>query len=277
MDPSFFTTQAATLPNGQPNPTVGQVNPYGVLAYNRIIPIDPAPQYYEGYCTPTVANTTTYQGATLTTPASVTNQYHDALLLIENPVNPANLIPNPPTSWFWNVRVGDKIQLNNSGPWYTVIGPMVVTPSQGNPDLFVNVGLPAPLANLASAVPNLTYPNGQSYPVEFLVLVNGQDDNNNGWADEGFDGIDNDNDGLTDEVTCTLCPSDGEWETETWLGNVLTARSPRCPTRSSGGPTRPPEPGRSRCPPRSSSTPRRFSAPASDRGCPSTSRRATTA
>ena len=23
-------------------------------------------------------------------------------------------VPNPPTSWFWNIRVGDKIQINNS-------------------------------------------------------------------------------------------------------------------------------------------------------------------
>ena len=32
--------------------------------------------------------------------------------------------PNSPTSWFWNIRVGDKIQINNAGPWYTVVGPM---------------------------------------------------------------------------------------------------------------------------------------------------------
>ena len=32
-----------------------------------------------------------------------------------------------PTSWFWNIRVGDKLQINGSGLWYTVVGPMVVT------------------------------------------------------------------------------------------------------------------------------------------------------
>ena len=35
---------------------------------------------------------------------------------------------NNPTSWFWNIRVGDKLQINGSGLWYTVVGPMVVTP-----------------------------------------------------------------------------------------------------------------------------------------------------
>ena len=47
---------------------------------------------------------------------------------------------NEPASWFWNIRVGDKLQLNGSGIWYTVVGPMVVTPQQGNSELFVNVG-----------------------------------------------------------------------------------------------------------------------------------------
>ena len=47
---------------------------------------------------------------------------------------------NEPTSWFWNIRVGDKLQMNGSGLWYTVVGPMVVTPQQGNSELFVNVG-----------------------------------------------------------------------------------------------------------------------------------------
>ena len=35
-------------------------------------------------------------------------------------------MPNPPTNWFWNIRVGDKIQINNAGPWYTVVGPMAI-------------------------------------------------------------------------------------------------------------------------------------------------------
>ena len=47
---------------------------------------------------------------------------------------------NEPTCWFWNIRVGDKLQINGSGLWYTVVGPMVVTPQQGNSELFVNVG-----------------------------------------------------------------------------------------------------------------------------------------
>ena len=45
---------------------------------------------------------------------------------------------NSPTSWYWNIRIGDKIQLNNTGIWYTIVGPMNIY----NPELFVNVGDP---------------------------------------------------------------------------------------------------------------------------------------
>ena len=47
------------------------------------------------------------------------------------------------------------------------------------------------------------------YP-EFLLLVNGVDDNDNGWIDEGWDGIDNNGDGNVDELA--------EWEPEVWTG-----------------------------------------------------------
>jgi type II secretory pathway pseudopilin PulG len=223
-DPNFAPVFSTTLGN--------PINPYSTLAYNRIVPIGPAPDYSEGFCTPTLANTVTYSGATLTTPAIVTSTYPYALLLIENPVNPQTLAPNPPTSWFWNVRVGDKVQLNNAGPWYTIIGPMFIGPAGGtiggvtysNTEMFVNAGPPTSLANLNSSgyVPTLTYPGGTAMPVEYLILVNGQDDNNNGWIDEGFDGVDNDGDTLIDETTCKVSPSWGEWEQEAWLGSVLT-------------------------------------------------------
>ena len=57
------------------------------------------------------------------------------------------LLLNPPTSWYWNIRIGDKVRINNSGIYYTVVGPMQIP----NPELFVNVGEPGP-----TAVPPLT-------------------------------------------------------------------------------------------------------------------------
>ena len=94
--------------------------------------------------------------------------------------------PNEPTSWFWNIRIGDKIRISNAGQYYTVIGPM----TQANPELFVNDGP-------AGSPPQLvrTYSNGTNnsgpFNVEYLFLVNGQDDDNDGFVDNGWDGVDN--------------------------------------------------------------------------------------
>ena len=87
------------------------------------------------------------------------------LLLVQNPVNPSHWPPNPPTSWFWNVRVGDKLQLNNAGPWYTIVGPMSIGPSQGNTDMFVKREHPARSASTGTL--------DQWATDEYLMLVNG--------------------------------------------------------------------------------------------------------
>ena len=61
------------------------------------------------------------------------------MLYVEQSVyNPTTNLLNSQTSWYWNIRIGDKIQLNNMGIWYTIVGPMNIY----NPELFVNVGDP---------------------------------------------------------------------------------------------------------------------------------------
>lgn len=187
------------------NPTTGLLDPAQPLAANRILPIGSAPDYSEGLVT-TMAATGDILGVSPGRPA---------LVLVESPYSVVPVVTYPggiekiadtqqlnsPTSWFWNIRIGDKIQINKIGAPYTVVGPMV----QSNPELFVNAGPPG-------TVPPLPGPSG-TFP-EFLLLVNGKDDNTNGWIDEGFDGIDNNFDALhlTDEAA--------EWERETWLGPV---------------------------------------------------------
>lgn len=215
-DPAFPITWINT---GDLNvPTT--INPYAILAYNRIVPLESAPEYSEGYCTPYTPGAVNYLGklgatVNMPTPANITWPSPFALILMENLVNPKTGAPNPPTSWFWNVRIGDKVQPNNTGPWYTVVGPMVVGPSQGNTELFVNVGAPAPTGQYANLVPSI---GGQS--VEFLVLVNGRDDNGNGWADEGFDGVNNN--GNFDAQNYPIIDELAEWEQESWLGAIST-------------------------------------------------------
>src|SRR5271166_5104354 len=142
--------------NGQslnaPGGTVGvpTLDPTRILASNRYIPIQLAPDYSEGLVNVdqgpppfSVANPNQYfVYPAAKSPVGVTTYYPagtNAMLYLEQSVyNPTTNLLNSPTSWYWNIRIGDKIQLNNTGIWYTIVGPMNIY----NPELFVNVGDP---------------------------------------------------------------------------------------------------------------------------------------
>jgi prepilin-type N-terminal cleavage/methylation domain-containing protein len=216
-----------------------QIDATQPLAANRIIPIAPAPDYSEGFLAvlPNVlpngsglsfTSTTGLNypvqnvgGTTSTYPynllaSNITNG--NVLMVAEQVISTSastNGLPNAPTSWFWNIRVGDKIQINNAGPWYTVVGPMSVTPATGNNELFVNVGAPGVISPLQSAL------GATTVNPEFLFLVNGQDDNTNGYVDEGWDGVDNNGNGIVDDLF--------EYEVEAWHG-ALAAELMSSPT-----------------------------------------------
>jgi prepilin-type N-terminal cleavage/methylation domain-containing protein len=212
----------------------GTIDPRMILAYNRWVPLECAPEYAEGRCTPIPP---AFVAVSNGWPCAITNQvtYSWAhgplphLVLVESPANPGTGEPNAPTSWFWNIRVGDKVQLGGSGPFYTVVGPMVIPPSgttvngnfYSNTEMFVNAGPVGPLSTLP--VPTI---NGQ--PVEYLTLVNGRDDDANGWVDEEFDGVDNDGNGSIDDLS--------EWELETWKGSLKSLRLVDMPYRILRGP-----------------------------------------
>ena len=157
LDPAFPVVRKAD----------GSINPAYPLAANRLVPIATPAPYSEGLVA-------TFPGAAY--PAAVVAGTQ--ALVLEEAVLDATGLPATPTSWFWNIRVGEQVQLNNAGPWYTVCGPNVAYSPEG----FVNVGPPGTVSPLSR--------NGAS--PEFLLLVNGRDDNANGWIDEGFDGVDND-------------------------------------------------------------------------------------
>ena len=198
-DPAF---PLIYLPNGQ-------LDPNQPLAASRIIPIAPAPDYNEGTIRqwqgplPPEVATIPYHGPGTPANPNPTWGQTGALMVYEAVVGSNGEIQNP-TTWYWNIRIGDRIQINKAGPWYTIVGPMIVGPSQGNSELFVNVGQ----AGAKSPLPD---PDGSVGFPEFLLLVNGRDDNGNGWKDEGFDGIDNDAKNGVDDI--------GEWiDSEKWGG-----------------------------------------------------------
>ncbi len=196
-DPAF---PLVYLPNGQ-------LDPSQPLVSNRIIPIAAAPDYSEGSLAqwngPLPASVAALPYAGPGTPANPNPTWGQASpLMVYEAIIGSNGTLQSPTSWFWNIRIGDRLQIGKAGKWYTVVGPMVVTPQQGNSELFVNVGPAGTKSPLAD-------PGGSAGFPEFLLLVNGRDDNGNGWIDEGWDGIDNDGINGADDI--------GEWvEREVW-------------------------------------------------------------
>ncbi len=208
------------------NPSTATLEPTRILAANRYIPIQLAPDYSEGKASVIRDTVTPFGGlGFLPYPNGQLIYYPGGGLMVEecpvylDPIN--GWLPNSPTSWFWNVRVGDRIQLGASSQTYVVVGPM----AQANPELFVNIGLPGsevPNYVLTRAYPDSLPPtNAPAYKVEYLLLVNGKDDNSNGYVDDGWDGIDNN---LPYELANNLpqlTDDPIEWEPETWLGSLV--------------------------------------------------------
>jgi prepilin-type N-terminal cleavage/methylation domain-containing protein len=206
----------------------GQIDPTQPLAANRIIPIESAPEYSEGRLSIVIPNllsaTTNAYSLNIPYPQQTGGGFYPSgscsssagsnmttgnVLMVEEVVAFNNAL-NSPASWFWNIRVGDKLQINGAGLWYTVVGPMVVTPQQGNSELFVNVG-PA-----GSASPLVDQQSGANVQPEFLFLVNGLDDNKNGWIDEGWDGVDNNLNLEVSNGAAQIIDDLFEWENEAW-------------------------------------------------------------
>ena len=111
------------------------------------------------------------------------------------------------------LKASPSVCARHAGPSYAVCGPTAIgmagttTWADGNtyanPEGFVNYGPPGWIG------PKQANPLGHDY----LLLTNGHDDNQNGWADEGWDGVDNNANTLVDEPA--------EWEPERWLGSMF--------------------------------------------------------
>jgi prepilin-type N-terminal cleavage/methylation domain-containing protein len=234
----------------------------GVLTFSRMVPIEPAPEYSEGKVQivgDSVPTTSRYLYSQYPNNASVAwPRYPNGLnpatglppatgkvlrleecayAIIADPANPSSSMPvvNPPTSWWWNIRVGDKVRINDSGAYYTVVGPLTINPNNPgaggvtNPELYVNDGLPGDIRNLTTGSPIQRTYSGTGVDsaitftvgVEFLYLVNGVDDDGDGYVDNGWDNVDNDFQNGTDDAVFNLNTLQfGEWETEVWLGSL---------------------------------------------------------
>lgn len=176
------------------------------LAYSRLVPLEPAPDYSEGL----VSVWTDAHPAT-PYPGAGGAAYPPEVLRIEAAPYDGRGLPVSPSSWYWNIRVGDRIRIGTAGHLYTVVGPLVLFGGD-NPELFVNIGPPGSQSPVVRTF--ATVSGSKDERVEFLYLVNGVDDDGDGYTDEGWDGVDNDGDNATDEIAAP-----GEWEPEKWLGS----------------------------------------------------------
>jgi prepilin-type N-terminal cleavage/methylation domain-containing protein len=181
-----------------------QVDPRTVLVANRFVPLEPVPDYSTGRVQiypSTYYSSVPYLPWTSQTPG-VSGYTGGQILVVEqslittlNPGPNQVQIPNDSTSWSWNIRVGDKIQINGTENVYTVVGPMAVLPAQGNSELFVNATA-SPTRGIGSNAVTLAW--------DYLYVVNGRDDDLNGVVDDGNNGI---------------LSASGYYEPEKWLGN----------------------------------------------------------
>jgi prepilin-type N-terminal cleavage/methylation domain-containing protein len=243
-DPGYFAVISKTT--GQPDlPRLanGRLDPASILAANRIIPIESAPDYSEGrldyynaafhtWTGPAGNNPPPYPGPQGSAPynwypvAGFNPSWPDpidprrthnpqVLCIVESALDPNTLVPHSPTSWFWNIRLGDKIRIADSTTYFTVVGPMTVYPGnpvaslEGNPELFVNDGPPGGLPGYPTQLVRDYGGSVGKVNVEYLFLVNGVDDDGNGFVDDGWDGVDNNRVYGIDDLD--------EWEHETWL------------------------------------------------------------
>jgi prepilin-type N-terminal cleavage/methylation domain-containing protein len=190
-DPTFNGLDAVT----------GKLDPTRPLAYNRWVPLSVPPQYSQGAVSrwsgmPLAVANLPYTGPG--TPAIPKPLWANttALVVTQDYLDTTTGLVNPPANWFWTIRVGERIQFNGAGRVYVIVGPEV----QSNSEHFVNVGAPGTASPLLDP---------QGNPIEFLLLVNGIDDNADGWIDSGWDGADNDGKNGVDDI--------GEWvEQEAW-------------------------------------------------------------
>ena len=155
------------------------------LAFNRIVPIEPAGEYNEGRVTildrvafpdPSMPGTTALrieesQADPVTGPGE-----RPHLLVLERPGGRQDQ----------DRRLGALLHGRRAGGQVGTLS--------GNPERFVNIGPPGTSGHVRDL-------GQRGLPgSDVLFVVNGQDDNGNGYIDEGFDGVDNDNDGHVDEA-----------------------------------------------------------------------------
>lgn len=169
----------------------GQLDPSKALVSNRWVQTEVPPDYTIGLAS--IWPGTDYSGVT-TLPCLIVEEQPGTWT---QAATGWTFLPNEPTNWWWTIRLGERVTLKNHT--FTVCGPLVTQ----NPELFANGQ--SPLTRTYTAPDGVTTAVGNP---QYLMLVNGLDDNRDGFTDNGWDGVDNDGLNGIDDA--------GEWEVEVW-------------------------------------------------------------
>ncbi|RUL82039.1 pilus assembly FimT family protein [Tautonia sociabilis] len=192
-----------------------------VVASNRMLTLTTPPNYSEGLVIPIVEIWTPPF-----IPAGVVPNDQIRRLALYGAKLDNDKLPIAPTSWYFNIRQGERVRLDGAGNEYLVSGPITLGPASRNPERFVNQ-----TGNLAIGTTVRALPTNTQFEILYIVngrddpdppsnpLIggytdphfNGVDDNGDEVIDPGYDGVDNNGNGFIDEPAELLfvAPSSG--------------------------------------------------------------------
>jgi prepilin-type N-terminal cleavage/methylation domain-containing protein len=144
--------------------------------------------------------------------------------IMDTPNDRTDDVPASPTSWFWNIRRGDRIRVKGGDEW-VIVGPMAVPQGPSNPEGYINYGYPGTDESQYLNVPGqyLSIP-GRPWQ-EFLIVANasraissrnydGIDNDLNGSIDPGFNSVDENGTNGPDDPAELFYNDAGEYESE---------------------------------------------------------------
>ena len=95
----------------------GQIDPASLLYADRLIPLEPAPRYSEGMVSiiPVMIAPKGFPPSYLGSKTAVYPFPDNVLMVEESTLDRHNRARKVPPSWFWNIRIGDKLRF--AGTW----------------------------------------------------------------------------------------------------------------------------------------------------------------
>lgn len=174
----------------------------GRIAANRILVLQVPPNHSDGQAEKIKAVAELVPGVSIQRIMAVQNKTETV-----PGTAPPIYLPGAPTSWYGNIRQGERLAFGDAGNEYIVAGPTYLFRDQEGYDIARNLD-PNSTSGVVINPERFTFGDLNGDPTdgiqsralpsnvfaEYLLLVNGFDDDGDGYTDEGFDGVNNNND-----------------------------------------------------------------------------------